>query len=46
MLHFELYSGTATGPLTDRTRTGFERRRDLVNPTDYLLAWESSTFRN
>ncbi len=40
MLHFELYSGTQTGPLTVRATGGFERRGDLLNPTEYLLGWE------
>lgn len=40
MLHFELYQGTAKGPLT--TNKGkFQRRSDLLNPTSYLLKWES-----
>jgi murein DD-endopeptidase MepM/ murein hydrolase activator NlpD len=36
MLHFELYSGQATGPLTDVNRGPYKRRPDLVNPTSYL----------
>jgi hypothetical protein len=36
MLHFEMYSGLGKGQLTDRKRTGFERRPDLIDPTGYL----------
>ena len=36
MLHFELYKGTEHGPLTDRSRTGFQRRADLLNPTSFI----------
>ncbi len=41
MLHFELYSGKASGPLT--TKYGkYQRRSDLINPTRYLTEWEKS----
>ena len=36
MLHFELYSGTGHGPLTDRKNKGFQRRSDLLDPTELL----------
>lgn len=37
MIHFELFSGTAKGPLTNRAdKSGYSRRADLVNPTAYL----------
>jgi murein DD-endopeptidase MepM/ murein hydrolase activator NlpD len=36
MLHFELYAGTALGPLTVRKSRPFERRADLVDPTAFL----------
>ncbi len=36
MLHFELYSKKATGPLTRRDNPPFQRRSDLVDPTDFL----------
>jgi murein DD-endopeptidase MepM/ murein hydrolase activator NlpD len=36
MLHFEMYAGTADGPLTDKKRPPFERRQDLVDPTTAL----------
>ena len=36
MLHFEMYSGTITGQLTDRQNPPYQRRSDLINPTDYL----------
>jgi murein DD-endopeptidase MepM/ murein hydrolase activator NlpD len=42
MLHFELYSGKASGPLS--TSTGkFRRRSDLLNPTAYLNSWIART---
>ncbi len=44
MLHFELYSGKGSGPLTVFSSPGFERRSDLLNPTDYLTKWEQMTF--
>lgn len=46
MLHFELYSGEKTGALTDRSSkaTKYQRRRDLMNPTPYLLKWEDGKF--
>jgi len=43
MLHFELYKGTARGALTTGG-SGFQRRSDLLNPTQYLLKWESEKF--
>jgi murein DD-endopeptidase MepM/ murein hydrolase activator NlpD len=36
MLHFEVYAGTLTGPLTVRRNTPFQRRADLINPTAFL----------
>ena len=36
MLHFELYSGTGRGPLTDRSNKPFQRRGDLIDPTSLL----------
>lgn len=41
MLHFELYSGTASGALTQRSNPPYQRRSDLLNPTPYLEMWES-----
>ena len=38
MLHLELYSGTASGPLTDRSRMPFQRRSDLLNPMEFVQA--------
>jgi murein DD-endopeptidase MepM/ murein hydrolase activator NlpD len=43
MLHFELYEGTATGNLTDRSNKPFQRRKDLIDPTEYL---DNCTLRN
>lgn len=43
MLHFELFKGTATGGLSTGG-SGFQRRSDLLNPTSYLLKWESEKF--
>ena len=39
MLHFEMYSGKATGPLTVRTNAPTQRRADLLDPTDWLKLW-------
>lgn len=36
MLHFEMYSGEQTGSLTVRENKPFQRRSDLINPTDFL----------
>lgn len=36
MLHLELYSGDATGSLTDRSNSPYKRRRDLIDPTPIL----------
>ena len=36
MLHFEMYSGKAKGPLTDRDNPPYKRRQDLLDPTKYL----------
>ncbi len=38
MLHFEMYSGAKTGPLTNRARKPFMRRADLIDPTRHLDA--------
>lgn len=41
MLHFELYTGKASGPLTVEKRGNkYQRRSDLINPTKYLAQWE------
>lgn len=39
MLHFEMYSGEATGALTVRSNRPYQRRSDLLDPTAYLAAW-------
>lgn len=44
MLHFELYSGARTGPLTRYRLPPFDRRQDLINPTNYLRQWEKAQF--
>ena len=36
MLHFEIYAGTKTGPLTVKKNKPYQRRADLVDPTPYL----------
>jgi GH24 family phage-related lysozyme (muramidase) len=38
MLHFEMFSGAAAGPLTDLTSAPFMRRSDLLDPTAFLDA--------
>lgn len=42
MLHFEKYQGTKTGPLTVRSNMPYQRRSDLMRPTEFLRALESS----
>ncbi|UQA57702.1 peptidoglycan-binding protein [Polyangium aurulentum] len=49
MLHFEMYSGKASGPLTVRgggakTSSGvpYMRRSDLMDPTSYLKQWANN----
>jgi hypothetical protein len=44
MLHFELFSGSASGALTQTNRPGFQRRSDLLDPTNYLIRWEQALF--
>ena len=44
MLHFELYTGSVAGPLSQTWRKGYQRRADLINPTDYLSHWEQAKF--
>ena len=41
-LHFEMYEGTESGELSNRRNGPFQRRADLMNPTDYLTRWECS----
>jgi murein DD-endopeptidase MepM/ murein hydrolase activator NlpD len=43
MLHFEMYSGRKTGPLTT-SGNSFRRRSDLIDPTSYLVDWEKLKF--
>lgn len=50
MLHFEMYSGTASGSLTDKSSSSakradgvsYQRRSDLIDPTPYLNRWQSN----
>jgi murein DD-endopeptidase MepM/ murein hydrolase activator NlpD len=39
MLHFEMFSGKGSGPLTNTSVPPFYRRNDLINPTSNLLQW-------
>lgn len=39
MLHFELFSGEETGSLS-KNGNEYQRRKDLLDPTEYLLHWE------
>ena len=41
MLHFEIYRGDATGPLTQRNNPPYQRRSDLLDPTDCLDRWKN-----
>lgn len=43
MLHFELYSGTGSGALS-QSGNKFHRRSDLIDPTAFLRDWEKSKF--
>lgn len=36
MLHLEIYTGAATGALTDRSNKPYQRRSDLTDPTPYV----------
>jgi murein DD-endopeptidase MepM/ murein hydrolase activator NlpD len=46
MLHFEMYSGKATGSLSISTKDPkngpYYRRSDLIDPTPYLRQWQST----
>jgi murein DD-endopeptidase MepM/ murein hydrolase activator NlpD len=42
MLHFEMYQGTATGPLTQRSSPPYQRRSDLLDPMPYLDSWSAN----
>jgi murein DD-endopeptidase MepM/ murein hydrolase activator NlpD len=39
MVHFEMFSGTASGPLTVKSNPPFMRRSDLIDPTPFLDQW-------
>jgi murein DD-endopeptidase MepM/ murein hydrolase activator NlpD len=39
MLHFEMYSGVDSGALTQRDKPPFQRRSDLIGPSDHLDKW-------
>ena len=43
MLHFEGYTGTASGPLSVSSGK-YRRRSDLLNPTDLLLELQAKAF--
>lgn len=43
MLHFEMYSGKGSGPLTT-SGNNFSRRSDLMDPSAYLTEWEKAKF--
>jgi murein DD-endopeptidase MepM/ murein hydrolase activator NlpD len=42
MLHIEIYSGTASGPLTVKGKAPYMRRGDLLDPTPYLDRWSKN----
>lgn len=44
MLHFEMYKGNRSGSLTNRKANEYERRSDIMNPTESLREWERKTF--
>ncbi|MEZ0391971.1 MAG: M23 family metallopeptidase [Pseudobdellovibrionaceae bacterium] len=43
MLHFEMYAGTQTGNLLTSGNI-YNRRSDLLDPTEYLAKWEKEKF--
>lgn len=45
MLHFEKYTGSEMGPLTVRSNSPFQRRKDLVSPTTFLKKLEMTVTR-
>ena len=49
MLHFELYSGKLRGPLSQAgakiNGVLYARRRDLIDPTKYMLKWQNEKFK-
>jgi murein DD-endopeptidase MepM/ murein hydrolase activator NlpD len=45
MLHFEMYQGNVSGPLTVRSRKPYQRRSDLLDPTTYLQSWSLPSTR-
>jgi murein DD-endopeptidase MepM/ murein hydrolase activator NlpD len=40
MIHFEMFSNTATGELTNKS-SPYNRRSDLIDPTPFLDAWST-----
>lgn len=44
MLHFEMYTGKATGTLTQRKGSKYQRRKDLMDPSALLTTWEKQKF--
>lgn len=45
MLHFELYEGSGSGPLTVRSNPPYQRRSDLIDPADYLDGCKMRTYQ-
>lgn len=45
MLHFEMYTGKAQGSLSTHGNK-YQRRSDLMNPTQVLVKWEDAKFRD
>jgi hypothetical protein len=43
MLHLELYSGKATGPLSNWDNPPFLRRSDLMDPMNLVKTWKAAT---
>ncbi len=44
MLHFELYKGTSRGPLTRYRVPPYDRRPDVIDPTNYIRKWEKAQY--
>lgn len=39
MLHFEMFTGDASGGLSQKNNPPWNRRKDMINPTWYLDTW-------
>jgi murein DD-endopeptidase MepM/ murein hydrolase activator NlpD len=44
MLHFEMFRGSSHGSLTRRHLPPYDRRSDVMDPTNHLRQWEKAQF--